>query len=100
MLGRFEESRAILASVRTELADRGAKLQLGGVTGQMGVELELLAGDPAAAAKLGEEGCRLLEEAGERSFLSTALGYLRQVQRALGRYEGAADWTSRSRGLG
>ena len=33
------------------------------------MDFELLAGDPAAAAELGAEGCRLLEELGDKSFL-------------------------------
>ena len=37
-------------------------------------EVELLAGDPAAAAEFGAEGCRLHEELGEQGFLSTAAG--------------------------
>jgi tetratricopeptide (TPR) repeat protein len=89
MLGRFEEARALLASVRTDLADRGANLQLAVATAQVGVEIELLAGDPAAAAQLGEEGCDFLERAGERSFLSTASGYLAQARYALGDLDGA-----------
>jgi class 3 adenylate cyclase/tetratricopeptide (TPR) repeat protein len=100
MVGRFEEARTILASVRTELADRGAKLQAGVATGQLGVELELLAGDPAAAAKLGEEGCRLLEQAGERSFLSTADGYLGQALYALGDVDAAESRASSAAELG
>jgi class 3 adenylate cyclase/tetratricopeptide (TPR) repeat protein len=91
MLGRFEEARALLTSVRKDLADRGARLQLAVATAQVGVELELLAGDPAAAATLGEEGCGLLEQAGERSFLSTAAGYLAQALYALGNLEAAED---------
>ena len=100
MLGRFEEARAILASVRTELADRDAKLQLGVATGQVGVELELLAGDPAAAARLGVEGCRLLEQVGERSFLSTADGYLGQALYALGDVDAAEIRASTAAELG
>jgi class 3 adenylate cyclase/tetratricopeptide (TPR) repeat protein len=100
MLGRFEEARAVLASVRTELADRAAKLQLAVATAQVAVELELLAGDPAAAAALGEEGCRMLEQVGERSFLSTAVGYLGQALCALGRFEAAEDCASRALTLG
>jgi tetratricopeptide (TPR) repeat protein len=100
MLGRFEEARAILASVRTELADRDAKLQLGVATGQVGVELELLAGDPAAAARLGVEGCRLLEQVGERSFLSTADGYLGQALYALGDVDAAEIHASTAAELG
>ena len=91
MCGHFEEARTLLTSVRTELADRGATLQLGVTSGQVGVELELIAGDPAAAAELGEEGCRLLEQAGERSFLSTANAYLGQALYALGDLDGAEN---------
>ena len=100
MLGRFEEARALLASVRADLADRGARLPLAVATAQVGVELELLAGDPAAAATLGEEGCRFLEEAGERSFLSTAAGYLAQALYALGDLEAAENRASRAAVLG
>jgi class 3 adenylate cyclase/tetratricopeptide (TPR) repeat protein len=100
MLGRFEEARALLTSVRADLADRGAKLQLAVATAQVGVELELLAGHPAAAATLGEEGCRLLEQAGERSFLSTALGYLAQALYALGDLEAAENCASSAAVLG
>jgi class 3 adenylate cyclase/tetratricopeptide (TPR) repeat protein len=100
MHGRFEEARALLTSVRTELADRRATLQLGVASGQVGVELELLAGDPAAAAELGEEGCRLLEQAGERSFLSTANGYLGQALYALGELDAAEDRALRAAELG
>jgi tetratricopeptide (TPR) repeat protein len=100
MLGRFDEARALLASVRADLADRGAKLQLGVATAQVGVELELLAGDPAAAATLGKEGCDLLENAGERSFLSTAAAYLAQALYALGDLEAAENRASSAAVLG
>jgi tetratricopeptide (TPR) repeat protein len=100
MLGRFDEARALFASVRTDLADRGAKLQLAVASAQMGVELELLAGDPAAAAALGEEGCGLLEQAGERSFLSTAAAYLAQALYALGDLEAAWNRASSAATLG
>ena len=100
MLGRFVEGRAVLADVRDALAERGATLLFAVVTAQNAVELELLAGDPAAAAQLGQEGCRLLEEAGERSYLSTAAGYLGQSLYALGRFDTAEEWSSRAAGLG
>lgn len=100
MLGRFGEARALLASVRADLADRGATLQLAVATAQVGVELEMLAGDPAAAARLGEEGCRLLEQAGERSFLSTGTGYLAQALYALGDLEAAEHRAFRAAEIG
>jgi class 3 adenylate cyclase/tetratricopeptide (TPR) repeat protein len=100
MLGCFDEARATLSRVRTELADRGATIRLAVATAQLAVELELLAGDPAAAAELGEEGCRLLEQAGERSYLSTAAGYLGQALCALGQFQAAEDCASRAAALG
>jgi class 3 adenylate cyclase/tetratricopeptide (TPR) repeat protein len=89
MLGRFEEARAIESDVRAELADRGSTINLAGVTAHGGAELELLAGDPAAAVEFGEEGCRLFEEAGERGMLSTAAGMLAQALYTLGRLDAA-----------
>ena len=100
MLGRFDEARAILAQVRAELVDRGGGIPLAMVTGQNSVDVELLAGDPAAAAELGEEGCRLLEELGEQSLLSTAAGGLAQALYALDRLEEADAWAGRSAELG
>ena len=73
MLGRFDEARAILAETRAELAERG-----GGSCSRTSPPSSppgrALAGEPAAAAELGAEGCRLLEQLGEQSFLSTAAG--------------------------
>jgi len=100
MLGRFDEARAILAEVRAELADRGGWKMLGLVTGNHSVFVELWAGDPAAAAELGEEGCRLLDELGEKGFLSTAAGNLAQALYTADRLEEADAWASRAAELG
>jgi class 3 adenylate cyclase/tetratricopeptide (TPR) repeat protein len=96
MLGRFDEARAILADARAELADRGGGIVLAGMTGHESVDLELLAGDPAAAVEFGEEGCRLLDELGEQSLLSTAAGKLAQALYALDRLEEADAWAGRA----
>ena len=98
-LGRLDEARAILADVRAELADRGGGIRLAGVTSQSSVDVELLAGDPAAAAELGREGCRLLEELGEQSLLSTGAGRLAQTLYALDRLDEADAWASRAQEL-
>jgi class 3 adenylate cyclase/tetratricopeptide (TPR) repeat protein len=100
MLGRFDEGRAILAEARAALADRGEGIQLATTNGITSVEIELLAGDPAAAAELGQEGCRLLEELGEQSQLSTAAGMLAQALYALDRLEEADAWAGRAAELG
>jgi class 3 adenylate cyclase/tetratricopeptide (TPR) repeat protein len=100
MLGRFDEARAILAEVRAELADRGGGMPLATAKTHASVEVELLAGDPAAAAEFGEEGCRLLDELGEQSVLSTAAGMLAQALYALDRLEEADGWAGRAAELG
>ena len=100
MLGRFDEARAILVEARAELADRGGGFWLAGIKGQSSVDVELLAGDPAAAVEFGEEGCRLLGELGEQSMLSTVAGKLAQALYALDRLEEAESWARRAEELG
>ncbi len=100
MLGRFDEARAILADLRTEAADRGATMLLPLALCHSGVDVELLAGDPAAAVELGEEGCRLFEELGEKGWLSTAAGKLAQAYYTCDRLEEAEAWAGRAEELG
>jgi tetratricopeptide (TPR) repeat protein len=64
------------------------------------VDVELLAGDPAAAAEFGAEGCRLLDELGDKTFQSTAAGWLAQALYALDRLEEADASAGRAAELG
>jgi class 3 adenylate cyclase/tetratricopeptide (TPR) repeat protein len=100
MLGRFDQARAILTEVRAELADRGGGFELASVTGLGSAFVELLAGDAIAAVEFGEEGCRMLEEMGEKGFLSTFAGNLAQALYAADRLEEADAWASRGAQLG
>ena len=100
MLGRFDEGRPLLAETRAELAERGGGIRLAVTTGIESVDFELLAGDPTVAAELGAEGCRLLEELGDKSFLSTAAGSLARALFALDRLEEADAWASRAAEVG
>jgi len=100
MLGRFDDARAILAEVRAELAERGGGVELATITGIESAEVELLAGDPSTAAELGAAGCRLLEELGAQSYLSTAAGTLARALYALDRLDEADAWTVRAEELG
>jgi tetratricopeptide (TPR) repeat protein/xanthosine utilization system XapX-like protein len=100
MLGRFEEARAILAEIRSERAERGGGVALASLNAGSSVELELLAGDPEAAAEFGAEGCRQLTELGEQSILSTAAGMFAEALYALDRLEEADIWASRGAELG
>jgi tetratricopeptide (TPR) repeat protein len=63
-------------------------------------EIEMLAGDPAAAERAGREGCELLMQLGERSWLSTQACHLADVLYALGRYEESGQWALRGLELG
>ncbi len=99
-LGRFDEAQAILAEVRAELAERGGGIRLAVTIGHALVDLELLAGDPAAAVELGEEGCRLFEELGEKTWQSYTAGKLAQAYYALDRLDESEAWASRAGELG
>ena len=67
---------------------------------QKAVSLELLAGDAAAAAALGEEGCALLETVGELGLLSTSACFLGQALYALHRLDEAEACADRAAALG
>jgi class 3 adenylate cyclase/tetratricopeptide (TPR) repeat protein len=100
MLGRFDQARAIIAEARANLAERGRGTALATIMGFRAVDVELLANDPAAAAELGEEGCRLFDELGDRGWQSTAAGKLAQAYYALDRLEEADTWAARAVKLG
>jgi class 3 adenylate cyclase/tetratricopeptide (TPR) repeat protein len=100
MLGRFDEARTILAEVYAALADRGAGIQAGVTAGQASVEVELLAGDPAAGVRIGEDAYRLLGELGERAFRSTGAALLARAYCELERLDEADMWADRAAELG
>ena len=75
-------------------------MDLAGMTALTSAEVELLAGNPAAAAELGSEGCRQLRDLGERSVLSTGAGYLAQALYALDRLDEADVWAGQAAELG
>jgi tetratricopeptide (TPR) repeat protein len=100
MLGRTDEARVILAETRAQLAERGGGIELAIATGMESVNVELLAGDPAAAAEFGTAGCRLFEELDDKSIFSSAAGFLGQALYALGRLEEADAWARRAAEIG
>jgi len=100
MLGRFDEARAIATDVLAELGDRGSIILLGLANVYLAGEVERLAGNPQAAVEFGLEGCRLLEQTGERSFLSTAAGVLARALYELDRLEEAGSWARKAAELG
>jgi tetratricopeptide (TPR) repeat protein len=97
-LGRFDEARRIIAEARADQAERGGGALLANLTAFEAASVELLAGDPAAAAEFGLEGCRLHEELGEHQggFLGGAAAALAKALYALDRLEEADSWAARS----
>jgi class 3 adenylate cyclase/tetratricopeptide (TPR) repeat protein len=98
MLGRFDESRTLLAELRVELVERGAGHVLAAFE-SFRAAVEFLAGDLTAAAEAGEESCRLHEEFGRLSELSTSAGSLAQVYYELGELDKAEAWAARAADL-
>jgi tetratricopeptide (TPR) repeat protein len=96
MLGRFGEARTSLSDVRAELADHGSFMALAGVKGEISLDVELLAGDPAAAVEFGDEAWRLHVELGEKSGLAPGAAMLATALYAVGRLEEAGAWADRA----
>jgi tetratricopeptide (TPR) repeat protein len=99
-LGEFDEAHTILAEHDADLADRGDQYMLALSRGHRGEEVELLAGDPRAAVRYGQESCRVLEEMGQRSVLSTVAGLLAGALCEVDRLDEAAAWARRAEELG
>jgi tetratricopeptide (TPR) repeat protein len=64
------------------------------------IDIELLADDPAAAIAAGEASCRMREELGQSSELSTVAAGLARVYCEVGRLDEAERWAARSAELG
>jgi tetratricopeptide (TPR) repeat protein len=82
------------------MEERGDWYNLAGSLSQDAVDVELLIGNPRAAVVAGERGCRSLEEFGDRSMLSTALGMLARACCLAGRVDEAESWAKRANELG
>jgi class 3 adenylate cyclase/tetratricopeptide (TPR) repeat protein len=100
LLGRFDEARARSKAMQAELAERGSSVVVALLLSMMAPETERLAGDPAAALELSKRGCQMFEEAGERSWLSSALCLQGQTHYELGNLDEAFEAAARGLELG
>jgi class 3 adenylate cyclase/tetratricopeptide (TPR) repeat protein len=100
MLGHFDEARARSKALQEELEARGASVSLSLTLAMQAPEIERLAGDPARALEFRKRGCAMLEEAGERSWLSTAVGFAGQSYYELGDLDNAMEAANRAAELG
>jgi class 3 adenylate cyclase/tetratricopeptide (TPR) repeat protein len=98
-LGRFDEARSLLAQTVAQIEERGLRL-LAAMAMGTAREIEMLAGDPAAAERMARQGCEQLKRLGERSWLSTQACHLADALYALGRYEESEQWALHGLELG
>ncbi len=99
MFGRFDGARVLLDELRAEVIERGARTVRAAVEGYA-MYIELLAGDLPAAVAAGKTGCRIDEELGQSSELSTIAGSLARVYCEVGQLEEAERWAWRAAELG
>jgi tetratricopeptide (TPR) repeat protein len=95
MLDRTDEARTIMADTRAALADRGAVFELAIFTGDQSAEIELLAGEPAAAADMLSHACRELETLGDHYHRPAMVARLAHVLSTLGRFDEANELVER-----
>jgi class 3 adenylate cyclase/tetratricopeptide (TPR) repeat protein len=98
MLGLITDARLLMQDTLQRFRDGRATIPYGLYSAQLGSDIELMAGDLAAAVAIGSEGCRILDEAGERGWLCTGVAQLARNLVALERLDEAearATWASR-----
>jgi hypothetical protein len=96
--GRFADARTAITRARSAQGRCGAKIESAISAAQAG-EIEMLAGDPAAAEAKLKEGCDALRAMGEREYLSSVLSVLAKAEYALGRLGEAYQLTEEAEAL-
>ena len=91
MVGNFDGARTLMRNARSRLEELGQHLWLAGLSMETAA-IEMLAGDPAAAAREAIAGCQALEAIGERGWLSTIAGQTAHALLEVGRDDEAEHW--------
>ncbi|MDQ2980866.1 MAG: AAA family ATPase [Actinomycetota bacterium] len=91
MCGRFSEARELFHRGKEILEDLGLAILAAGVSAER-FDIEMLAGDPEAAEVELRRACEVLEQLGEKGFLSTRAALLAHALCAQGRYEEAGPF--------
>ncbi|HEY4871216.1 MAG TPA: adenylate/guanylate cyclase domain-containing protein, partial [Candidatus Dormibacteraeota bacterium] len=97
--GEFDEARSSYAHGRALLEDLGQRLLAAGTSQEL-FDLEMLAGNPAAAEQRLRESCETLEQFGDQSFLGSSLGCLAEAIYAQGRFSEAEQMSRRAEAVG
>jgi len=96
MRGEFELARELVRGGRQAYVDAGMLVSAGGIS-MSEAELELRAGDLAAAERVLREGLEMLEAIGERGYYPTAALDLADILYDQGCYDDIPEWTEKSR---
>ncbi len=91
MTGNFDGARTLMRDAKARLEELGQDLWLAG-EGLHLCAIEMLAGDPGAAAREGIASCRALEAIGERGWLSTLAGETAKALLEINRDDEAEHW--------
>ena len=93
MEGRFDEARSLIAEGRAVFRELGTRVRAAMAPASYLGKVELLAGDPAAAAAALRAGYEALEEIGEKGFLSTISAELSEALYLQGAVDEAERFT-------
>jgi predicted ATPase len=96
--GRFTDARAAITRAQAAHTRCGAKI-LTALSATIAGDIEMIAGDPAAAEPKLKKGCDALRAMGERGYLSSCLAYLAEAAYALGRLGEAHQLTEEAEAL-
>jgi class 3 adenylate cyclase/tetratricopeptide (TPR) repeat protein len=99
MEGRFDDARSLLVEMRARYEDLGQSVRTI-LQRWYSAYVETRAGDHEAAERVLRESCELLEEMGDRGWLSTYAAYLGHALCSLCRWDEAGEWGEKSRALG
>jgi DNA-binding SARP family transcriptional activator/tetratricopeptide (TPR) repeat protein len=91
MQGRFEEARELISRGQATLEELGLTVDAAMVPANFLGEVELLAGDPAAAEAALRRGVEALERMGEKAYLAFLATLLAEALYAEERYEDALE---------
>jgi class 3 adenylate cyclase/tetratricopeptide (TPR) repeat protein len=98
MKGEFELARDLVRGGRQAYVDAGLLMSAGGIS-MSEAEIEVRAGDLAAAEQVLREGLEMLERIGERGYYPTAALDLADILYGRGHYDEVREWADKARAI-
>ena len=89
MRGEFDEGRALMDRAKAVALEMGQILMAESTDGHFRTSLELLAGNPADAAEIGQHSFEVMRASGDQAFASTVAGIVGVALAELGQWDQA-----------